>query len=285
MATIVTRTGKGSALTFAEGDANFTNLNADKLENITGESIGDLSDVNIAGTPTVGSVNAIDQNRTPNTIELGNGDASGLVYNTRIRFTGNDVNGTGLAVDTDYYIAAGIGANNYEISTTLNGGPISLTDTGIYGDFNWTAPDFITGAIFAGQTLIWDGANNRFNAGSSTLTFLSNNVAGSGFEIDNIKLRGYKETINDLGSNDNPFINISSGNVQKVSIASNLNLTDWGTQAGESVTLLVTGSGNVNGTGNYRFAGGQKALVSNSVVSIIYDGSIYWTSISTDFQA
>lgn len=32
MATIVTRTGKGSALTFAEGDANFTNLNDDKLE-------------------------------------------------------------------------------------------------------------------------------------------------------------------------------------------------------------------------------------------------------------
>lgn len=35
MATIVTRTGKGSALTWAEGDANFSNLNADKLENIT----------------------------------------------------------------------------------------------------------------------------------------------------------------------------------------------------------------------------------------------------------
>ena len=32
MATIVTRTGKGSALTFAEGDANFTNLNDDKIE-------------------------------------------------------------------------------------------------------------------------------------------------------------------------------------------------------------------------------------------------------------
>jgi len=49
MATIVTRTGKGSALTFAEGDANFTNLNNDKLENITNESIGDLSDVDLTG--------------------------------------------------------------------------------------------------------------------------------------------------------------------------------------------------------------------------------------------
>ena len=49
MSTIVTRTGKGSALTFAEGDANFTNLNNDKLENITSEPIGDLSDVDVSG--------------------------------------------------------------------------------------------------------------------------------------------------------------------------------------------------------------------------------------------
>lgn len=35
MATIVTRSGKGSALTWAEGDANFTNLNNSKIENVT----------------------------------------------------------------------------------------------------------------------------------------------------------------------------------------------------------------------------------------------------------
>jgi hypothetical protein len=57
MATIVTRTGKGSALTFAEGDANFTNLNNDKLENITNESVGDLSDVDTTTvSPTDGQV-------------------------------------------------------------------------------------------------------------------------------------------------------------------------------------------------------------------------------------
>jgi len=32
MASLTTRTGKGSALTYAEVDANFTNLNTDKLE-------------------------------------------------------------------------------------------------------------------------------------------------------------------------------------------------------------------------------------------------------------
>lgn len=39
MTTIVTRAGKGSALTFTEGDANFTNLNNDKLE-LTDLSVG-----------------------------------------------------------------------------------------------------------------------------------------------------------------------------------------------------------------------------------------------------
>lgn len=43
MATIVTRAGKGSALTHAEGDANFTNLNTDKLENVSEDT-----------TPTLG---------------------------------------------------------------------------------------------------------------------------------------------------------------------------------------------------------------------------------------
>jgi len=36
MSTIVTRTAKGSALTWTEADANFTNLNTDKLQRTTG---------------------------------------------------------------------------------------------------------------------------------------------------------------------------------------------------------------------------------------------------------
>jgi hypothetical protein len=67
MATIVTRTVKGSALTFAEGDANFTNLNTDKLENVSEDTtpqLGgdlDLNSNDITGTGNVditGSVTA-----------------------------------------------------------------------------------------------------------------------------------------------------------------------------------------------------------------------------------
>jgi len=59
MATIVTRIGKGSALTFQEGDDNFTNLNTDKLENVvedTTPQLGgdlDLNSNDITGTGSV----------------------------------------------------------------------------------------------------------------------------------------------------------------------------------------------------------------------------------------
>jgi len=59
MATIVTRSGKGSPLTHTEGDANFNNLNNDKLENISEDSspqLGAALDVN--GNNIVSTSNA-----------------------------------------------------------------------------------------------------------------------------------------------------------------------------------------------------------------------------------
>ena len=54
MATIVTRTGKGSPLTNAEVDANFDNLNNDKIESVP------VASSTTSGTMKVGSGLAID---------------------------------------------------------------------------------------------------------------------------------------------------------------------------------------------------------------------------------
>ena len=51
MTTIVTRQGKGAPLTYAEMDANFTNLNNDKVEQ------SDLTATNVSYTPT-GTISA-----------------------------------------------------------------------------------------------------------------------------------------------------------------------------------------------------------------------------------
>ena len=100
------------------------------------------------------------------------------------------------------------------------------------------------------------------------------------------ELKDYKETVYSLGTTDNPSISISNGNVQSVTISSGLNLPAFNDAAqGQSVTLIVNGSGSATGTGAYIFAGGNKTLTTKSIVSIFYDGTSYWTSISTDFQA
>jgi hypothetical protein len=47
MSSIVTRTGKGSALSYAEVDANFTNLNTDKLQSTSSAAILTLTSASI----------------------------------------------------------------------------------------------------------------------------------------------------------------------------------------------------------------------------------------------
>ena len=199
MSTIVLRSTKGSALTFAEGDANFTNLNNDKLENINSESVGDLSDVDL----------------TNNT----NGNV--LTYNST--------------------------SGNIELQTPAAGGISDVVDD--------TTPQ------------------------------LGGDLDCQGNKVQNPVLEDYAETIYSLGSTDSPSISVSNGNVQSVTITSGLTLPAFSDAAtGQTVTLIVDGNGSATGTGDHIFAGGNTTLTTKSIVSILYDGTNYWTSIATDFQ-
>jgi hypothetical protein len=109
MSTIVTRAGKGSALTWTEGDANITNLNTDKLEHI----VSDL-------TPQLGG--ALDVN----------GFSITSTSNANITIAPNGTGDILLTADTvtvgDAAAAATLttnGAGNLTIST--NGGTNSMT--------------------------------------------------------------------------------------------------------------------------------------------------------------
>ena len=50
MATVTTRAGKGSPLTHAEVDANFTNLNTDKAETSHTHTLSDITDAGTAAS-------------------------------------------------------------------------------------------------------------------------------------------------------------------------------------------------------------------------------------------
>lgn len=148
MATIVTRSGKGSALTFAEGDANFTNLNTDKIE-LTDLSVtqnaasgaGTLSYSNTTGVfsytpPTAAGLGAI----SLTAISVGaegtpSGDGS-LAYD----------NETGVFTYTPP-TASGLGAleNVVEDTTPQLGGDLDLNENDITGTGNVD----ITGNVIA----------------------------------------------------------------------------------------------------------------------------------------
>jgi len=199
MSTIVLRSTKGSALTFAEGDANFTNLNTDKLENINSESVGDLSDVDLTN----------------------NTDGNVLTFNSI--------------------------SGNIELQTPSAGGIADVVDD--------TTPQ------------------------------LGGDLDCQGNKVQNPVLEDYAETIYAIGSNDSPIITVSNGNVQSVTITSGLALPAFSDAAtGQTVTLIVDGNGSATGTVDHIFAGGNTTLTTKSIVSILYDGANYWTSIATDFQ-
>jgi hypothetical protein len=69
MSTIVTRAGKGSALTWTEGDNNITNLNTDKLESTGGTITGYKETVYSIGT-TSGTIAPNAANGNVQTITL-----------------------------------------------------------------------------------------------------------------------------------------------------------------------------------------------------------------------
>ena len=56
MSTIVTRTGKGSALSYVEVDANFTNLNSDKIQSGGSASIITLTSASIAALTATSTI-------------------------------------------------------------------------------------------------------------------------------------------------------------------------------------------------------------------------------------
>ena len=69
MATIVTRAGKGAALTWAEGDANFENLNTAKIESENAGTEGQILSKSASGAvwadPATGGISAVVNDAAP----------------------------------------------------------------------------------------------------------------------------------------------------------------------------------------------------------------------------
>jgi hypothetical protein len=125
MATIYTRATKGSALTWTEGDANITNLNTDKLEDIVEDispQLGGALDVN-----TFSITNS--STSTPDIVLQPNATGEGIVI----------IDGEGLEIDSPSefgaFVNSAVGQNLILTTGAMDSPLVSLVD-GTNGQIN-----------------------------------------------------------------------------------------------------------------------------------------------------
>jgi len=266
MATVTLRNTKGSALTFTEMDDNFSNLNTDKLEDITSESIGNLSDVDTTG---VANNSILKYNSTSGNWEIGLDTDTGIVYtdlsvgaegtpsgdgslaynNTTGEFTYTPPTASGLGALEDITGESIGDLSDVTFASLASGDVLS------YNGANWeNTPGAAAGATQLnelsdvdaslapsdGQILVYNTTNGYFQAetksfatGSElenvvedTTPQLGGDLDGQGNTVSDVQLEDYKETVYSLGSTDSPSIDASNGNVQTVTITSGLDIPD-----------------------------------------------------------
>jgi hypothetical protein len=130
------------------------------------------------------------------------------------------------------------------------------------------------------------GSALTWTEGDANITNLNNDK----LEASGGTITGYKETTFSLGTTSGTVApNVANGNVQTITLNGNLTFNAFTSPvAGQSLTLII----NTNGTGRtltstMKFAGGINTLSTTSttdILSVFYDGTTYWASLSKDFK-
>jgi hypothetical protein len=204
-----------------------------------------------------------------------------------LTWTEGDANITNLNTDKIELTSLSVGAEG----TASGDGSISYNNT--TGVFTYTPPVIPAAGI---SDLVQDttpqlGGSLDVN-GNSIVSASNGNIViapnGTGMTmLNNIE---YDEKIHSLGTTSGTVApNVTNGNVQTITLNGNLTLNAFTSPiAGQSLTLIVnTGGTGRTLTSTMKFAGGTKTLsITNTtdIISVFYDGTNYWASLSTDFK-
>tara|TARA_R100000951_G_scaffold50160_1_gene42372 strand:+ start:5462 stop:6304 length:843 start_codon:yes stop_codon:yes gene_type:complete len=267
-------TTKGSSLTFAELDNNFKHLLNLGTVQVTADSgtaqtlgeSGVHSILTIAGAGGASTAIAAPDSAGETVVTVTSSGISNVVEDTTPQLGGAlDVNGQNI-----------VSVSNGNISIVPNGsGNISLTPTS--GNITLGATNYPTADGSADQWIT--------TAGNGTLSWTNN--------LYNATLKDYKETIYASGGTTGTITpNCSNGNVQTITLTGAITLNAFASpEAGQSMTLIVrqdSGGSGFTLTSSMLFAGGTKTLSTGAnaydVISIVYDGTTYYASLSTNFS-
>ena len=175
MSTIVTRTGKGSALSYVEVDANFTNLNSDKYQ--TGSALGTPASGTLSsctGLPISTGVSGLGTN-VATALAVNVGSSGAPVVNGGVLGTPSSGTLTNCTVD-------GTNPIGYRdlpaVGTKTSSYPLVVGDVGKYVQVGSGGSITIPNATFAeGDVVVI--ANNHSSAITITCTITTAYIAGT----------------------------------------------------------------------------------------------------------
>lgn len=247
MTTIVTRAGKGSALTWTEGDSNFTNLNTAKLENVVEDLTPQLGgDLDVNGKKIVSVTNGnieIDPNGSGQVIITVTGPVGGAT--ARVTDGTSSLEFSALDGQIDSSAAGGL-----SLTTSATNAGIQLIPNGT-GDIGLSADTVVVGDSGATATITSNGTGNlvlNTNSGtnSGTITIaqgINSNITLAPNGTGDVLLTADTVVVGDANASATLTTNGTGDLV--------LN-TNSGTNAG-SITLANGANGNItiapNGTG------------------------------------
>lgn len=278
--TIVTRAGKGSALTWTEGDSNLTNLR-DATITVTDGTNSKAIDLNGTITYTAGTNVTLAVNSSTGAVTINSNQSSVATLSTPRAIYGNNFDGSAALtqVISSTYGGTGNGFAKFSGPTTsektftlpnsnatllYDGGALGTPSSGTVTNLTGTASININGTV---------GATTATTGAFTTLTF-----------------KDPREAIYDLGTTGGTIApNVSNGSVQKITLNSALTINAFTSpQAGQSLTLIIYGGTSYTSiTSTMKFAGSIKTLTGTAgcidILSVYYDGTNYFASLGKGF--